>query len=45
MPVIGFLYHGSPEASASLVAAFRKGLSESGSVPSGLLATADEVIE
>jgi putative ABC transport system substrate-binding protein len=32
MPVIGFLYLGSPEASANLVAAFRKGLSESGYV-------------
>jgi putative tryptophan/tyrosine transport system substrate-binding protein len=30
--VIGFLYAGSPEASASLVAAFRKGLTESGYV-------------
>jgi putative ABC transport system substrate-binding protein len=32
MPVIGFLYLGSPEASANLVAAFGKGLSESGYV-------------
>jgi putative ABC transport system substrate-binding protein len=32
MPVIGFLNHGSPEPSAHLVAAFRKGLSESGYV-------------
>ena len=30
--MIGFLYFGSPEASANLVAAFRKGLSESGYV-------------
>jgi putative ABC transport system substrate-binding protein len=30
--VIGFLNHGSPEASVHLVAAFRKGLSESGYV-------------
>ena len=30
MPVIGYLYSGTPEASASWVAAFRKGLSESG---------------
>src|SRR5215470_14980804 len=30
MPVIGFLAAGSPEASASLVASFRKGLSEMG---------------
>ena len=28
MPVIGFLAAGSPEASVSLVASFRKGLSE-----------------
>jgi putative tryptophan/tyrosine transport system substrate-binding protein len=32
MPVIGFLYPGVPEASASQVAAFRKGLSEAGFV-------------
>ena len=32
MPVIGFLYVGSPEASASQVGAFRKGLGESGYV-------------
>jgi ABC transporter substrate binding protein len=30
MPVIGFLYAGAPEPSANLVAAFRKGLSETG---------------
>src|SRR5262245_6100507 len=30
MPVIGYLYAGSPEPSAHLLAAFRKGLSESG---------------
>jgi putative ABC transport system substrate-binding protein len=30
MPVIGYLYAGSPEPSASLVEAFRKGLSETG---------------
>jgi putative ABC transport system substrate-binding protein len=32
MPVIGYLYAGFPEPSAHLVAAFRKGLSESGYV-------------
>ena len=32
LPVVGFLYPGSPEASTNLVAAFRKGLSESGYV-------------
>src|SRR6516162_11881584 len=32
MPVIGFLQTGSPEATASLVTAFRQGLSESGYV-------------
>src|SRR5262245_12386323 len=32
VPVIGYLYAGSPEASAHLLAAFRKGLSESGYV-------------
>jgi putative ABC transport system substrate-binding protein len=32
MPVIGFLVGGSPEASANIVAAFRKGLGEAGYV-------------
>jgi putative ABC transport system substrate-binding protein len=32
MPVVGFLYAGSPETSAHLVAAFRKGLGETGYV-------------
>src|SRR5262245_8328105 len=32
MPVVGYLYAGAPEASAYLVAAFRKGLSETGYV-------------
>jgi putative tryptophan/tyrosine transport system substrate-binding protein len=32
MPVIGYLYAGAPEASVNLVAAFRKGLSETGYV-------------
>jgi putative ABC transport system substrate-binding protein len=32
VPVIGYLEAGSPEASANLVAAFRKGLSEVGYV-------------
>jgi putative tryptophan/tyrosine transport system substrate-binding protein len=32
MPVIGYLYSGAPEPSAHLVAAFRKGLSETGYV-------------
>jgi putative ABC transport system substrate-binding protein len=32
MPVVGFLYNGSPEASTQIVAAFRKGLSETGYV-------------
>jgi putative ABC transport system substrate-binding protein len=32
IPVIGFFNHGAPEPSAHLVAAFRKGLSESGYV-------------
>ena len=32
MPVIGFLHSGSPELSQNLVAAFRKGLSETGYV-------------
>src|SRR5260221_7497597 len=32
MPVIGYLDGGSPETSAHIVAAFRKGLSESGYV-------------
>jgi putative ABC transport system substrate-binding protein len=32
MPVVGFLYAGAPEASASVVTAFRKGLSEAGNV-------------
>jgi putative tryptophan/tyrosine transport system substrate-binding protein len=32
MPVIGYLEAGAPEASANLVAAFRKGLSEAGYV-------------
>jgi len=32
MPVVGFLYAGSPDANVNLIAAFRKGLSESGYV-------------
>src|SRR3954467_2791184 len=32
MPVIGFLFGGSPEASTNFVAAFRKGLGEAGYV-------------
>ena len=32
MPVVGFLYAGSPEPSAHLLAAFRKGLTETGYV-------------
>jgi putative ABC transport system substrate-binding protein len=32
VPVVGFLYSSSPESSANLVAAFRKGLSETGYV-------------
>ena len=32
MPVMGFLGAGSPEATANLVAAFRKGLDEAGYV-------------
>jgi hypothetical protein len=32
MPVIGYLYEGSPEPTAQLLAAFRKGLSETGYV-------------
>jgi putative tryptophan/tyrosine transport system substrate-binding protein len=32
MPVIGYLYNGSPEVSANYLAAFRKGLSEIGYV-------------
>jgi hypothetical protein len=32
MPVVGFLYEGSPEPIAHLLAAFRKGLTESGYV-------------
>jgi putative ABC transport system substrate-binding protein len=32
MPVIGFLFSGTPEAGATLVASFRKGLSEAGYV-------------
>jgi ABC-type uncharacterized transport system substrate-binding protein len=32
MPVVGYLYSGSPEPTAHLVAAFRKGLSETGYV-------------
>src|SRR5262245_33664815 len=32
MPVVGFLYAGSPEPIAHLVAAFRKGLTETGYV-------------
>ena len=32
MPVIGYLHPGSPEAFAQLVAAFRKGLAETGFV-------------
>ena len=30
IPLVGFLHPGSPEANASLLAAFRKGLGEAG---------------
>jgi putative ABC transport system substrate-binding protein len=39
MPVVGYLYVGSPEASPHLVAAFRKGLSEMGYVEGRNVAT------
>jgi ABC-type uncharacterized transport system substrate-binding protein len=32
MPVVGYLYEGSPEPTAQLLAAYRKGLSETGYV-------------
>ena len=32
LPVIGFVYPGAPELSAGVVAAFRKGLNETGFV-------------
>jgi putative ABC transport system substrate-binding protein len=32
LPVVGFLYNGSPEAGPQIVAAFHKGLSETGYV-------------
>src|SRR4051812_35064264 len=32
MPVVGYLYAGVPELSTNLIAAFRKGMSESGFV-------------
>jgi putative ABC transport system substrate-binding protein len=38
VPVIGFLHAGVPEASAGTVAAFRKGLSETGYVEGGNVA-------
>src|SRR5262249_49746753 len=38
MPVIGYLNSGSPESSANLVAAFRKGLGETGFVEGGNVA-------
>ena len=36
MPVIGFIAGGSPDASARFVAAFRKGLNETGMLPTRL---------
>jgi putative ABC transport system substrate-binding protein len=43
VPVIGYLYAGAPEPTAHLVAAFRKGLSETGFVEGRNVAI--EVIE
>jgi hypothetical protein len=52
MPVIGLLSTRSPDESAHLLAAFRRGLAGNGSaegqnvaIPDGVLALADEVIE
>ena len=42
LPVVGFLYAGSPETSAHLVAAFRKGLGETGYVEGHSTARAAE---
>jgi hypothetical protein len=51
-PVVGFLHAGSPEQNIQRLAAYRKGLSDTGFVegqnvtkPPALLALADEVIE
>jgi hypothetical protein len=52
MPVIGLLSTRSPDESAHLLAAFRRGLAGNGfaegqnvAIPDGVLALADEVIE
>jgi putative ABC transport system substrate-binding protein len=36
IPVVGFIAGGSPDASARFVAAFRKGLNETGMLPTWL---------
>ena len=36
IPVVGFISGGSPDASAHLAAAFRKGLNETGMLPTWL---------
>jgi hypothetical protein len=52
MPVIGLLSTRSPDESAQLLAAFRRGLAGNGfaegqnvAIPDGVLALADELIE
>jgi putative ABC transport system substrate-binding protein len=44
MPVIGYLYEGSPEPTAQLLAAFRKGLSETGYVEGDEVAQSGMVV-